>query len=62
GPATASDVRRTSTPPLVHRVKRGETVWSLSRRYGVRVRTLIRLNGLSANGFIRAGDRLTIRP
>ncbi len=43
----------------VHVVKRGETLSSLSRRYGVSVQAIMRANGMSSTR-LAAGKRLTI--
>jgi len=43
----------------VHRVKRGETLYSISRRYGVSVQNLMRWN--SVTDFIRAGQLLRVQ-
>ena len=43
-----------------HVVRRGETLWSIARRYGTTVQAIARLNGLSNARFIYAGQRLTI--
>ena len=52
-------------PPIpaggqVHVVKRGETLWSISQRYGVTVAELRRLNHVG--GELRPGQRLTVYP
>ncbi|MEM9594358.1 MAG: LysM peptidoglycan-binding domain-containing protein [Acidobacteriota bacterium] len=43
-----------------HRVRRGETVAVIARRYGVAVRDVLTANGLGARSLIRPGDRLDI--
>ena len=44
--------------PIVHFVRKGDTVWGISKKYGVRVRDLeLANNGLAE---LRIGDRLTI--
>jgi len=45
---------------LIHIVKPGETLYSISRKYKVSVRYLKRINSLRSN-LIRPGDRLVIR-
>lgn len=47
--------------PIVHRVRRGETLSHISRRYGVSMRTICRLNGISTRSILRIGQRLRIR-
>jgi len=44
-----------------HVVRRGETLSQISAHYGTSSRNLVRLNGLSSAGAIRAGQRLRIR-
>lgn len=44
-----------------HTVRSGETISTISRRYGVSVTQICRLNGISTRTVIRAGRRLRIR-
>lgn len=44
----------------IHRVRAGETLWELSRRYGVTVAELRGANPFLAERSLRAGDRLNI--
>ena len=44
-----------------YRVKRGDYLGKIARRYGVRVSDLKRWNGLK-NSFLRVGQRLTVYP
>ncbi|MGH7545125.1 MAG: LysM peptidoglycan-binding domain-containing protein [Gemmatimonadota bacterium] len=44
-----------------HRVRRGDTLWDLSRRYGVSIAELMEWNGLTGRT-IRSGQRLRVRP
>ena len=44
-----------------HTVVSGETVWKISRRYGVSAKDILSLNGLSASTTIYPGKRLHIR-
>jgi hypothetical protein len=46
---------------LMHRVKKGETLYSISRRYGVPVERLKQINRLSRPYIIRPGDVIKIR-
>lgn len=45
---------------LVHRVKRGETLWGIARFFQVPLEKLLEWNNLSDPSFIRAGDRIKI--
>ena len=44
-----------------HTIQPGESLWSISQRYGMRLKTLYKLNGLSADYVPSAGDRLRLR-
>ncbi len=44
----------------VHIVRRGETLWDISRRYGVTVSQIRRWNGLGRSRLIHPGDTLNI--
>lgn len=44
-----------------HRVKRGENLGSIARKYGVSVSTLTRLNGISTRSILRIGQNLRVR-
>lgn len=46
--------------PLKHLVKKGETVYSISRTYGIPVETIYKLNPASKHG-IKAGEELTLQ-
>lgn len=46
--------------PLKHKVKTGETVYSISRTYGIPVETIYKLNESSRKG-IKAGEELLLR-
>jgi LysM repeat protein len=44
----------------VHEVQRGETLYSIARRYGTSVQALMQANGLSNPNFIWVGQRLRL--
>ena len=46
--------------PVIHRVRRGETLWSIARRYNVLVRQLTKWNFIRANDILHLGQRLKI--
>ena len=50
----------TSGAALTHRVERGETLWSISKRYNVSVEDLVRANRLSNASQIEVGQGLWI--
>jgi membrane-bound lytic murein transglycosylase D len=45
-----------------HVVRKGDTLWGISRRYGMSVGELARANGISARATLRPGQRLAVRP
>jgi membrane-bound lytic murein transglycosylase D len=46
--------------PSTHVVQRGETLWSISRRYGISTQALADANGMRLNDVLPAGRRLNI--
>lgn len=46
---------------VYHRVRSGDNLSSIARRYGVRVSTITRLNNISVNTTLRVGQQLRIR-
>jgi membrane-bound lytic murein transglycosylase D len=66
-PAAASTVRVAAHPspkgsPVIHRVKAGDTLWSIARRYNVLVENIRQWNLLEADDVLRLGQRLRIWP
>ncbi|MEL6204732.1 MAG: M23 family metallopeptidase [Pseudomonadota bacterium] len=53
---------QTGEEPIRHRVARGETAFSISRRYGVPVDALAEWNGLNQDRTVRVGQYLLIPP
>ncbi len=45
-----------------HTVRRGDTLWGLSRRYGVRIRDLRAWNDMEVDEVLRAGRRVRVAP
>jgi LysM repeat protein len=54
--------RASGEPPIIHRVRPGETLSSIARRYGVLVRQLTQWNLIDAEDVLRLGQRLKIWP
>jgi membrane-bound lytic murein transglycosylase D len=44
----------------IHRVRSGESLWSISRRYGMTVAQLARMNGISTKSLLQPGQRLQV--
>lgn len=55
-----NQARRGTGRKVVHRVARGDTLWELSRKFGVSVSQLARWNGLSPKDTLRPGKKLVI--
>jgi membrane-bound lytic murein transglycosylase D len=48
--------------PVIHRVRRGDTLSSIARRYNVMVHQLAKWNFINVNGILRMGQKLKIWP
>ncbi|MCM2265504.1 MAG: LysM peptidoglycan-binding domain-containing protein [Desulfuromonadales bacterium] len=57
--ATIAEAKATSSAPLVHVVKQGDSLYEISRRHGLTVNELKRLNGLSSNR-LKLGQKLAL--
>jgi membrane-bound lytic murein transglycosylase D len=44
----------------IHRVRSGESLWSISRRYGMTVAQLARMNHISTKALLQPGQRLQV--
>ena len=51
---------RYDTSHLLYKVRWGDTLWGISRRYGVSIATIVRLNRIANPNLIYAGDTLRI--
>lgn len=49
-------------PYRVHEVQPGDTIWNISKRYGMPIDVILRLNKLSANDSIYPGQKLLVDP
>ncbi len=45
----------------IHRVQAGESMYSISQRYGIRLKNLYKMNDLTPDYIIQVGDRLLLR-
>ncbi len=59
-PASAGEARLEAAGPVTVVVRRGDSLWTIARRYSVSTRQLMEWNGLRST-VIRPGDRLEIR-
>lgn len=62
--AASATVTQVSEPAVasdsVHVVRRGESAWSIARKYRVSLRALLAANGLNAKSVLRVGQRLSL--
>ncbi len=56
----ASQPSRKHSEKTVHRVRRGDTLWDLSRQYGVSTQQLAKWNGMAPGDMLRPGKKLVI--
>lgn len=62
-PNVASLTSRQKHPPskqILHQVKKGEGLWSIAQRYGVKTQQLAQWNDLSANASLKTGQKLKV--
>ena len=52
----------TPTPKLTHRIREGDTPWSIAAQYGLEIDELLAMNGLGENAVLQIGAELAIRP
>jgi membrane-bound lytic murein transglycosylase D len=57
---TLSEGNESPGPVVTHRVKPGESIWVIARRYGVSTKELMAANGISDPKKVRDGRQLTI--
>ncbi len=51
----------TPSSRLHHRIRSGDSLWRISRRYGTSIDRLCRLNGISRNSTLRIGKSIRVR-
>ena len=50
----------TSSPRLLHTVRRGDTLWRIANLYETSINTLCSLNGISKSSVLYPGAKLTV--
>jgi LysM repeat protein len=55
-------VSEKGTKTRYHQVRTGQTLWGTSRRYGLTVEELRKLNGLAPGAVIHPGQKLIVSP
>lgn len=61
-PAPAPAKMEKETKPRVHVVQKGETIYAISRKYGIPADQLLKLNNLSPKDSIKPGQQLVLGP
>ena len=51
-----------SSGSVVHTVKSGDNLWDISKKYGVSVEQIRKLNGLDSKAVLKIGQKLVIKP
>lgn len=53
--------KTSSTSPAIHKVKSGESLFGIAKRYGMNVNELMNLNGLNKNSKLSIGQKLKLK-
>jgi|APSaa5957512535_1039671.scaffolds.fasta_scaffold00016_48 LysM repeat protein len=53
--------KRRNARKTYHTVQAGETVWHVSQRFGVKIKRLIKINDLTKDGTLNAGQKVKLR-
>lgn len=53
--------RSAAKSAIVHTVRNGDTLWSLSQQYGVKLDRLVKYNGLAADAPLQPGSKVQLR-
>lgn len=59
--AGVDDAETTDTAKSTHTVRKGDSAWSIAKRYGVSTRRLLELNGLKSTSVLRPGMVLRVQ-
>ncbi len=57
---TPGQVRNTKPKEILYTVQKGDNIWSISRRYGIKMSKIFRWNNLDAKAQIYPGDKLRL--
>lgn len=60
-PASTKELKPASESFIIYRVRRGDSLWKIARRFGVRLEDLFLWNNMTANTIIRPGDKIRIK-
>ena len=60
-PTTQTTTQTTTSGSIVHTVKSGDNLWDISKKYGVSVEQIRKLNGLDSKSILKIGQKLKIR-
>jgi LysM repeat protein len=56
--AAKVEAQKSQASRKYHVIRRGDTLYALSRRYGVKVKDLCRINGISERSTLAIGQRI----
>ncbi|MBC2705866.1 MAG: LysM peptidoglycan-binding domain-containing protein [Desulfobacula sp.] len=54
-------MKKTKSASVFHTVQKGETLYSISKKYNTSIASLLKLNNLSANAKIYPGSKMIVR-
>ncbi|WP_084407492.1 LysM peptidoglycan-binding domain-containing protein [Maridesulfovibrio bastinii] len=57
---TRSQAAEAKTQVVNYRVRRGDNLWAIARRFGVKVSALMKWNSLSSKSILRPGDKIKV--
>lgn len=60
-PVTSKSQSKTTSGSVVHTVKSGDNLWDISKKYGVSVEQIKKLNGLTDKSVLKIGQKITIK-
>ena len=62
GVSTVAPLDREANPPVYYRIKQGDSLWAIARRFDVSSRALSRWNNLAPGSILQPGQRLRVYP